>query len=706
MAAATFAALLALIASLENVYTARALVMLDRPATEMLDGSAPAPATDPFVVRSEVDLLWSQAVAERVVRAENLAAVPEFAPDADDGLRARLSALIASIRGTPEEVSDVETGPAVDAETARRTAVVESYQDRLGIANDGRSLAVGITVESRDPLLAARLANAHARAYIELKSEELAGAYQNAGRLLQREIDRSAQRLAQAERSVAEFRNATEILRFVGPGGLRGDDAGEVEQLRAAIVETERTAADRAATLAQLRETPSAASLMEAVRTPTLVRLRTLAADALVELRQGEAAFGVGDATVTQARARLAAADAAIAAEIDAIEEQFEAELARERTLLASLRRLIEDEADERAAYNIAAAEYRTLQTEAEIWRTLYEVNLERQGDLRLADGLLGTDATLVSLAEPPIQPSFPRSTLFLVLGVMVSGVIGLLTALAANAIWGRSRPPAEIAQEVGVPVFGVIPLPRRVDGTFLQRPATWQALRSLRSRLVAAGGRGMSEEEQAAVIGLTGAAGSDDRIVVAIGLSRAFAATGARTLLVDADPYRRTGTALLPVLDSRSGLADALTGAAALDALIVNGGQRNLDVLPLGGDAAGTADALASRAMVDLVDRMRRRYDYVLVLLPDSDAAGDVAAIGAQAGLVVAVGRNGRRAVRHMRRVDATLSQFGVSVSGLVLAEPRRFLSRGAKGAGSGTPAEQPIRLDSLRGRAARGRP
>ena len=637
------------ISGLDRVYTARALVILDRPATQMLDGRGAVAATDPFMVRSEVDLLWSDAVAERVVAAEGLAELPAFSTEPAGGIRSRLAGLVDALRGivtTPSQDAGAdETAAAVDQGTALLTAVVERYKDGLGISNDGRSLAVGISMEAGTPALAARLANAHAYAYLDLKSEELAGAYRSAGDLLQREIERSAQRLSDAELAAATFRNETEALRRVGPSSDPTGARSEIEQLRTAIVDAERSIADLAATLTQLRDEPDAASLMESVRTPMLTRLRTAAAEALVEVRQGVATFGAADAAVAQAQARLDAADDAILEEVAAITRQVEVELAQRRALLSSLRDLVADEADQWAAYNIAEAEYRTLLTQAEISRALHESNLQRQSDLRLADGLLGTNATLVSLAQVPIKPSFPRPTLFLLLGIVVSAVVALLAALAANTIWGRAAAADVVAQEAGLPALATIALPRRAGPRHLDRARTWDGLRTLRARAAA-----MSDA--AALIAVTGSRGADHSAAVAVGLARAFAATGAPTLLIDCDPHGRDRTDLLRALGARNGLLDVLRSGAEPDSLIVNGGLRNLDILPLGESAGDAADLLASKAVADLMARVRLRYRHAILILPDADASAEGSVLAAEAGMVIAVVRRGRRAARHVRLI------------------------------------------------------
>lgn len=434
VAALALAGQLALIVGLEKTFTASALIMLENPDEDLLASEGGSGSTDPFRVRSETDLMRSYAVAQRAAAEMGLVDWEEFAPKPQTWLRALLDA--------DEEVLGAETAEAASEVRLRR--VVEEYRDRIGISNDGRSLAVGIAASASTPELAAELANGHARAYLEIKSQELSNSLGSAQSSLQQAIARSAEALDAAERAAAEFLNSRPVLLRLGtsPTGSVLDDS--LATLSSFVAEAERDIAETRATLDILETQGIFVPAAGMAQSPALDLMREAEARDLLELRSLTASSNDESGASSRAAQRLEATRAAISDEIDRLGTSLEAELAREEATLASLNDLIRAATVDRSDYNGALAEYRTRQVEAESRRAMHEALLQREAALQLAGRTLGMMATLASPATPPLFPSAPKTTLLALVAGVVSLGLGTFAALAAERLGRRTLPVSQ----------------------------------------------------------------------------------------------------------------------------------------------------------------------------------------------------------------------------------------------------------------------
>jgi len=115
----------------------------------------------------------------------------------------------------------------------------------------------------------------------------------------------------------------------------------------------------------------------------------------------------------------------------------------------------------------------------------------------------------------------------------------------------------------------------------------------------------------------------NEGKTVTALNVALAFAQTGSRVLLVDADLRKGRCHQMLGI-ENNAGLSEVLTAQRRPDEVIHNTGT-GLFFLSAGNNCPNPAALLASTAMRDLLVSLCEDYDHVLVdappLMPVSDA-------------------------------------------------------------------------------------
>ncbi|TYO85179.1 polysaccharide biosynthesis tyrosine autokinase [Oceanicella actignis] len=230
VALATLLFAAAMLSRLEPRYAAMAEVLLEsrRPQVVDLAEVMPALPLDAQAVQSEIRLIQSQQLLERVARKLRLHEDPELgpAPAVEPGALAQLKAALADLAGWSAPVR------FPDPEREARRALLETIaamRKRLSVSQQDLSRVIAIRFESADPDKAALIANAIADQYIVDQLEAKFDATRRASQWLSRRLDELAARLAEADAAVAAARaRRAELL------------AGKAEDTRARIEDMAR----------------------------------------------------------------------------------------------------------------------------------------------------------------------------------------------------------------------------------------------------------------------------------------------------------------------------------------------------------------------------------------------------------------------------------------------------------------------------------
>lgn len=165
----------------------------------------------------------------------------------------------------------------------------------------------------------------------------------------------------------------------------------------------------------------------------------------------------------------------------------------------------------------------------------------------------------------------------------------------------------------------------------------------------------------------LTSAAAGEGKTTCICNLAVAFAETGVRVCLVDAN-LRNPAVANKFGAGDQVGLTTVLIGQETLDAALRQTYVSGITLLPSGALPPNPAELLASQRMTDLLGELEERFDMVLVDTPSVLGVPDTLALAPKAGGVLLVVRAGKTAYHKVNRVKEALSAAKAQVFGVVL--------------------------------------
>ena len=279
--------------------------------------------------------------------------------------------------------------------------------------------------------------------------------------------------------------------------------------------------------------------------------------------------------------------------------------------------------------------------------------------------------ARLFEPAQLPLEPVSPKPLRDTVLGVVLGLALGVGMAFLLQQLDTtlRTREDAEEALSP-LPVLAGIPKAEGNKDRILffendtRSPAS-EAVRTLRTNI-----QFFSIDNPIRLLLITSPYAEDGKTTVAANLGAAIAASGVKTLLVEADLRR---PALREYFDyfepeKRGGLTDVLAGIDRIKDVVRDTHIPNLLFLPAGSLPPNPSELLGSHKMEEVLNEVRDMADVVILDTPPALAVADSLVLGAHADGVALVIRAGVTHRERAREAKEAFERAGIRLLGMVL--------------------------------------
>ncbi len=405
---------------LPPTYKAETAVVVDVKSPDPIAGMVLPALAMPGYMATQVDIINSDRVARKVVRALGLDKVPQVVEDwkaATDGK--------GSIDGWLSEL----------------------LRKKLDVKPSRESNVISIAFKAGDPNFAAAVANGFAQAYIdaniELKTDP---ARQYAAWFDSRSKELRANLLA-AQRRLAEYQQKHGIL---ASDERIDSETQKLHQLEGQLA----LALAQSAEVSGKRASGGSATLPDVMQSPTVQFLKADLARAETKLQDLASKLGANHPQYQSAQS-----------EVEALKRKLQEEIARVSESVTTAGRISKSkEAEIRANIDIvkrrilelkqSRGEIHTLEQEVENAQKAYDAIALRMNQSSLESQAQQTNVSILSPAEPPIEPASPKLLLNTLLAVFLGTLLGVGAALAMELADRRIRSREDLKESLGLPVL------------------------------------------------------------------------------------------------------------------------------------------------------------------------------------------------------------------------------------------------------------
>lgn len=414
---------------LPKQYTATASVVVDvRPdpiAGTLLQGFAV-----PSIVATQIDVMSSDRVAQRVVRNLKLAELPGF---------------------------QAQWREATQGSVPIEVWLGQLIQNGMDIRPSRESNVISVSYRAETPQSAAALANAIVQAYMDTTLELRVDPARQYSAFFDTRTKEAREALEAAQNRLSAFQKENGIVASDERFDIENTRLNELSSQLVAIqaISAESTSRQVQATGAQ------ADRLQEVLANPVLSGLKVDLARAEARLQELNSRLGDNHPQVVEIRASIKETQARIEAETRKVtgsvgvtntinvsrEGKLRAELAEQRAKVLRMK-AVRDEA------MVLMREVESAQRAFEaIQARLTQASLESQTTLSYIN--------VLSAAAPPLQPSAPRTVLNMILAVLLGSILALVAVMVRELFDRRLRAAGDISELLGVPMLGTMPKAR-----------------------------------------------------------------------------------------------------------------------------------------------------------------------------------------------------------------------------------------------------
>jgi capsular exopolysaccharide synthesis family protein len=264
--------------------------------------------------------------------------------------------------------------------------------------------------------------------------------------------------------------------------------------------------------------------------------------------------------------------------------------------------------------------------------------------------------------AEPSLRAVRPNKVLNISLGIIVGLAVGIGLAFFIEYLDTSVKTIDDVERALQAPVLGVIP--QNVGSLLEEGPDSphAEAYRVLRTNILFS----QKDSKGNSITIVSGGAG-EGKSTTTFNLATVFAQNGQRVLVVDSDLRRPSLHKILKISNS-IGLTNYLLRQNTLEEVIQTTSLPTMDFMASGKLPSSSMGVLSSVQMKELIQDLKRRYDWVFFDSPPIMGVSDASILASEVDMVLQVIQYRRYPQPMTIRAKQMIEKVGGNLLGIVL--------------------------------------
>ena len=622
---------------LPTKYVSTVSILLDpkRPGGLGEDGVFAGLAVDNTKIGTVASIIGSSSLLKRVVQSEDLADDPDFGGPLPS-LREKGCELLLKMPLFP---LCERTAPESNTREAREARALYRLTRAVSTNLVAFTYVIDVQVVASKASDAQRLAAAIGEAYLNDQFETRQEAARRDTTWLAKQLTELRSELINSEQAVEEIRRRYGLTETT-QGQNATTDRQYITDLNGQLTAAESAVATQQARYEQVqrlrRDHGDLGTLPDVAASQTIHQMRASQSDIARKIADLSARYTPRYSELIDARRDQQALDAQIDTEIgrivDGIRNDYQTAVARRDELKKILRQKVD--ASQGDVSSEGRIKLREAQRVLEANQAFYDAQLRRLREADLQKTRQEVEARILSPADLPDAPKFPKLRIFVLGGAAFGLLTGLAMAFGLLLLENRGVTIAWAEDALSLPVLGALPmLGKRVLSASGHRMNTSEYLRLKPLSLFAEALRSLrvgirnATPSPPRIIHVTSAVPGEGKSTVAAALAVSAAIAGIRTVLVDVD-IRNSSVTNMFNLPGHEGVVDIVRDNSLIGSTSHTFRQFPLTVIAAGASSRLKPDTIGSPGFGAMIQQLGQDYDLVIMDSPPVLAVSDAVLI------------------------------------------------------------------------------
>lgn len=671
-----------------NVFTAtpiykastRLVIEKENPNVVSIEEVMAVDASGTDYYQTQYKIIESRTVAREVIKRLRLDQSEEFCPPPKDNFISNLKNSISDIKNSIISLlkTDKTSKEKETEEYGHDSGLVSAFISRIEVSPIRNSRLVDISFEAKDPVLAFRIANTLASAYIDQNLEIKLVAAKGAMEWLNNSVYDERIKVEKAERALLQYKEENKIITSFS-SDVEHVSAQKLAQLNTQVVDAQSKRVE-----AETRFKQSAAlighsdmldSVPEVLNNELIRQIKSMEVNLYRRMSEFSKKYGKNHPQMVAIDSELKTLQKKKSQEvnrvINSLKNEYKVALAREESLKDALSKQKQELLD----LNEKAIQYGVLTREVESARNIYELLIKRFKETSLSENMKAGNIRIIDKAEVQKTPVKPQKRRAIILAMIVGLFGGTGLAFFSEYLDNTIKTPDDLKQYLNIPDLGPVPLfaaenkgnpkDRTSDLIALHSPKSTasESYRGIRTNILFS-----TAESVPQVILLSSTGPREGKTITTANIAITMAAQAdSKILIMDCDMRRPEIHKLFGLTNDR-GMSNILVGIDNIGEIIQSTKIPNIDLITSGPIPPNPSEILGSKRMENLINALRKKYNHILIDSPPVTAVTDALVLSKSADGVIMVIRTGDMARQIIKNGMGQFNNVGAHIIGAIL--------------------------------------
>jgi succinoglycan biosynthesis transport protein ExoP len=553
--------------------------------------------------------------------------------------------------------------------TQEASIILDEFYKNIIIAPVKETRIVKVSVDNTDAVQAAKQVNTLARVYIKHNLDDRKDTSKDAFLWLSEQLAILKAKVEKSEMDLLRYKEEEDIVSLEKRQALLEERISEMNENYTAALQTHLELETMLNELTELEKQPEMSeSLPKILENNFVQQIKQEYSRLELQLAQISKKYKSKHPRIESLQAQIDNIKERLASEVKKIAKSIEIEYRISKTNLAMVKRNLDQL--KRESMNLAqqAIQYGVIQREAESNRNMYDVLLHRLKETDISGNINSNNIRIVDEAVTPTSPIKPNKRKNIVLAILLGLSLGISLCFVVEYFDDSVKQEEDVQIFLKETLLGVIPRDKYIfsDNGSGSHKGIQRAYREIKTVLNI-----FRQEHVLNTLLVTSAVKGEGKTTTVIYLGKIFAQSGLKVLLIDGDLFNPRLAKYLQI-ESKIGIRDYYMNKVRADEIIKETDVHDLYLMPAGLISPNPSEIISSNQMKELINKVKDRFDLIIIDSPPVTAALEVAALGSYVdGISLIVKANGP-STNLVKKVVEDLKSFKGKLVGIILTSVR----------------------------------